>query len=273
MVTTGEDNMNRREVLGGMALAAAVRPALALSARDASKAMTIYSRLRGGVNGGLALWWYTGTVWGKPADDIARPMFGVQGLTFNRAVLRPDGGIDQALAGRGWYSDAQTGKRLDTWTNPFTGEKVTPPHIKSLSRQSVDAKGVMAVGENDRLEQFKGDVGGLTMNGDTLWMTENFVGKGKPDAARGGAVNTSSSLSTFTAKIADVENEKADFVPTYLNYQSLGSWPAWMKMGERVGTLSWQTRGLKVRGPEAGPADLRAWIEAGSPGFLYSPGI
>jgi len=270
---TQEQHMNRRDVVGGLGVAMVVRPAKALDIHALAQAMSVYARLRGGVNGGLALWWYTGTVWGKPMDDIARPMFGVQGLTFNRAVMRPDGGIDQALTGRGWYSDVETGKPLETWTNPFTGEKVTPPHIKSLSRQSVDAKGVMGVGENTTLEVFKGEVGGLTMNGDTLWMTENFVGKGKPDAARDGAVNTTSSLSTFTAKIADVENDKADFVPAYLNYQSLGSWPAWMKMGARPGTLSWQTRGLKVRGPEAGPADLRAWIEAGSPGFLAKPGI
>lgn len=265
--------MDRREYMIGMAATMMMSPAAALDVRAASQAMAVYSRLRGGVNGGLALWWYTGTVWGKPVDDIARPLFGVQGLTFNRAVLRPDGGIDQALTGRGWYSDVETGQPLDTWTNPFTGENVTPPHIKSLSRQSVNAKGVMSAGENDRLAVFKGDVGGLTLNGDTLWMTENFLGKSKPDAARGGIVSTTSSLSTFTAKIQDVENDKADFVPVYLNYQSLGSWPAWMNMGNRAGTLSWQTRGHKVRGPEAGPADLRAWIEARSPGFLFRPGI
>jgi hypothetical protein len=117
----------------------------------------------------------------------------------------------------------------------------------------------------------------MNVQGDTLWLTENFVAKSKPDVARGGAVNTSSSLSTFTAKMADVTNRKADFVPCYLSYQSLGSWPAWMKMdgveAARGGSLSWQTRGHKIRGPKDGPADLRAWINERWPGFLDNPGI
>ena len=162
-------------------------------------------------------------------------------------------------------------------TNPFTGEKVTPPHIKSLQKQIIAADATMAAREGAAVAEFSGRIAGLTVNGDTLWLTENFLSKSKPDALRGGAVNTSSSLSTFTAKMADVENDKAVFMPCYLNYQSLGSWPAWMKLdgsdAARGGSLSWQTRGQKMRRVEDGPIELRGWIEAREPGFLKEPGI
>ncbi|MSO96766.1 MAG: DUF1838 domain-containing protein [Rhodospirillaceae bacterium] len=260
-----------------LAVSALHPAAAAAKAADPSQLLQTYARMRGAKNSGLALWWYTGTVWGKPVNDIARPMFLVQGLTYNRAILKPDGGIEQKLTGRGWYADPATGKPLETWTNPFTAEKITPPHIKSLQTQNIGADGALAAREATQFDAFSGGIGGLTVNGDTIWLTENFVAKTKPDATRGGAVNTTSSLSTFTSKLADVDNDGADFVPSYLNYQSLGSWPAWMKMDgaeqARGGSLSWQTRGHKVRGPQDGPADLRAWVEARHPGFLADPGI
>ena len=273
--------MNRRHFLGATAAlsvsASSANAATALRAADPANLLHTYARMRGAPKGGLALWWYTGTVWGKPVNDIARPMFLVQGLTFNRVVVKADGSIEQALTGRGWYADPMTAQPLETWTNPFTGEKIAPPHIKSLQKQFIVADATMAAREGAAVAEFSGRIAGLTVNGDTLWLTENFLSKSKPDALRGGAVNTSSSLSTFTAKIADVENDKAAFMPCYLNYQSLGSWPAWMKLdgsdAARGGSLSWQTRGQKMRRVEDGPQELRGWIEAREPGFLKDPGI
>lgn len=275
MNQTGFSLSRRHVVVAGAALGIA-RSSFAAT-DQASSLMRTYARLRGAVKDEPALWWYMGTVWGKPVNDVARPMFLVQGMTFNRTTLKADGSLEQTLTGRGWYADAQTGKPLDLWTNPWTGEKIQPPHIKSLQTQSVAADGTMAAREGATIDVFQGRIGEMTTQGDTLWLTENFVARSKPDAARGGAVNTSSSLSTFTAKVADVANAKLDFVPCYLNYQSLGSWPAWMKMdaveAARGGSLSWQTRGHKIRGSEAGPADLRAWINERWPGFLDNPGI
>ncbi len=273
--------MNRRDFLSATAALSIgtlnANAAFALRVADQANLLRTYARMRGAANGGLALWWYTGTVWGKPANDISRPMFLVQGLTFNRAVVKADGSIEQALTGRGWYADPVTGQPLETWTNPFSGEKSVPPHIKSLQKQNIAADATMAAREGAMVSEFSGSIAGLTLNGDTVWLTENFVSKSKPDAARAGAVSTSSSLSTFTAKIADVENDGATFVPCYLNYQSLGSWPAWMKMegidAARGGSLSWQTRGQKLRSVEDGPKELRDWVEARAPGFLKNPGI
>jgi hypothetical protein len=269
--------MNRRKLLttSGLVLSAAMvsRHAAAMNAADPSKLLQTYTRIRGGAEAGLGLWWYTGTVWGKQTDEMARPFFLVQGLTYNRVTIRPDGGIEQKLTGRGWYADIETGKPLETWTNPLTGEKLTPPHIKSMQVQQINADGTMPVRDPDVMDTFDGEVGGLTVNGDTVWLTENFVAKYKPDAKRNGAVNTTSSLTTFTAKVKDVEDERVAFVPAYMNYQSMGAWPAWMKMGKVPGILSWQTRGQKVVNAEAGPADLRSWIETKYPGFLKTPGI
>ena len=84
---------------------------------------------------------------------------------------------------------------------------------------------------------------------------------------------TTSSLTTFTARIADARDARADFVPCYMNYQSLGLWPTWMRMGDRPGVLSWQTYGHKARAADAVAGPLRPWIEARHPGFLSNPGI
>jgi hypothetical protein len=274
--------MRRRDLLNAGAWSAAAAliggqaahgAAFGINAAERSNLLRTYARMRGAIDGGLALWWYTGTVWGKPVDDIARPMFGVQGLTFNRVSLRADGSIEQKLTGRGWYANPETGEALEMWTNPATGERISPPHIKSLQTQSIASDGALAPRQDEAIDEFSGRVGGLTLNGGTVWVTENFVAKYKPDAARGGAIATTASLSTFTARVLDVENTAANFVPAYLNYQSIGSWPAWMKMTGGPGTLSWQTRGQKVRSATEAPTELRAWIEARHPGFLNDPGI
>ncbi len=268
-----EDSMTTtRRSFAAMSLGSVLLAAIARAAEPASPLRT-YARMRGAAkDGGMALWWYTGNVWGKPPDDIARLLFRVEGLTFQRLSFTAAGGLEQRMTGRGWYADAATGQPLETWTNPFTSEVLTPPHIRSLTRQAISPQGVMAVNDPSRVDKFEGTIGGHAENGDTVWMTENFMTRTRPDAATG-AVATTSSLSTFTARRADVDDAGADFVPCYLNYQSLGAWPAWLKMGGKAGTLSWQTYGRKVRGPEEGPAALRAWIEKRYPGFLKAPGI
>jgi hypothetical protein len=261
----------------GLATALATRPAVArarFDARDPDNALQAYLRMRGNGDGQLALWFYTARVWAKPVDDVARVMFTVSGLTYQRLTRNPDGSIEQSAAGRGWYGDAATGAPLEQWTNPYSGETVTAPHVKSLSRQRVlpDGTLVLAAGA-ERRAYFDGRIGNHTVDGDTIWLTENYVGKGAADPSAGGVAPTSASLSTFTAKVADVERDSNAFVPCTLNYQSLGSWPAWMKMGEPAGTLSWQTWGHKIAGPGRGPQVLRDWIESRHPGFLKSPGI
>jgi hypothetical protein len=260
-------------MLSAAALALIPGAAAALAIRDPANGMKAYARMRGGRNGDLALWWYTGNVWGKTPSEVPRVLFTVQGLTFQRVLLKADGSLEQRMAGRGWYADAATGRALETWINPLTGARLDPPHIRSLAAQTVRADGALTVPDDGRLALFEGRVGGLAISGDTLWMTENFVAKSKPDTARGGAVATSSSLSTFTARVADVEDDAAGFVPCQLNYQNLGSWPAWMAMAERPGMLSWQTYGHKLRSPDQASAALRDWIEARHAGFLRDPGI
>jgi hypothetical protein len=268
--------LNRRAALAASAAAvtaSSVRAAAkAFDARDPANLLKAYARMRGGKDGELALWYYTANAWAKPADDVARIVFRVNGLTFQRLTSRPDGGIDQKMAGRGFYGDPVTNAPLEAWTNPFNGETGTPPHVKSLALQSVQPGGKLVLaGEEGNRSYFDGRIADHTVSGDTLWLTENFVGRGRAEVGR--TAPTSSSLSTFTAKIADVENGDLDFVPCYLNYQSLGSWPAWMKMGDRPGMLSWQTWGHKVKGPADGPKALQEWIEARYPGFLADPGI
>lgn len=272
--------INRRTVVsaslatGAAMMAGGPVAARAFDAADPSNVMQTYARMRGNGDGKLALWFYTARVWGKPADDVAQVMFTVQGLTYQRLTWRPDGTIDQRMAGRGFYGDPATGAPLDTWTNPYSGETADPPHVTSLALQRVLSDGTLTLaGEDEVRSFFDGRIANHTVNGDTVWLTENFVGRGWPDPARGGAVPTTSSLSTFTAKVADVENESLDFVPCYLNYQSLGTWPGWMKMEDRAAALSWQTWGHKVTGPDQGPREVQAWIERRYPGFLADPGI
>lgn len=267
--------ITRRTLILSTALApcAAVTRGSAATA-PAKSLLATYQRLRGAHEGGLALWWYTGNVWGKTPDDVARIYFKVSGLTYQRLTPNGDGSLTQAMTGRGFYADALTGRPLESWVNPLTGERIDPPHVKSYQVQRVAADGQVTMTEaNDRVLLFEGGLSAPVTEGDSIWQTENYVARTRSGDARSAAQGTSSSLSTFTARLAEVMDERAQFVPCYLNYQSLGSWPAWMKMGDRPGLLSWQTYGHKVRAADQVAGPLRPWIEARHREFLANPGI
>lgn len=267
--------ISRRTMILSATMAARVGVTGALAAEPpAASLLATYQRLRGAPNAGLALWWYTGNVWGKTPEDVARVYFKVCGLTYQRLTPNADGTVTQAMAGRGYYGDPVTGQPLDAWINRLTTERLDPPHVKSRQVQQVSIDGqVTRADATDRLLLFEGGLSTPITEGDSLWQTENYVAKTRPGDTRSASLGTTSSLTTFTARIADVMNTRADFVPCYLNYQSLGSWPAWMKMGDRPGVLSWQTYGHKVRAADVAAGPLRTWIEAHHPGFLANPGI
>lgn len=241
---------------------------------QAASLLANYQRLRGALKGGLALWWYSGNVWGKTPDNVARVYFKVSGLTYQRLTPNADGTVTQAMTGRGFYADPVTGQPLEVWVNPLTTERLDPPHVKSYQVQQVSIDGQVTRTEaKDSLLLFEGGLSAPVTEGDSIWQTEDYVAKTKSGDTRNATQGTTSSLTTFTAKVADVMNSGADFVPCYMNYQSLSSWPTWMKMGGRPGMLSWQTFGHKVRAADVVSGLLRPWIEVRYPGFLANPGI
>lgn len=135
-------------------------------------------------------------------------------------------------------------------------------------------------GDRMSAAEFKGTIGPAAINGDQLWIGENFATKfilpkreGMDPKEDVGDFLAAASLAMFTAKLSDVENQKRDFVPCTLHFQTMNGWLPWMRMGRTPGVQSWQLYGQKVKDIAAIPPELRARFEKDCPGWLERPGI
>lgn len=241
-----------------------------------------YARMRGGGDGRLGLWWYVGNVWLQTPDKLAKAVLRIEGFGFQRLTLRPDGGLVQRMSEAGYFKDPATGAIAETWTNPLNGESCRPRHYKSMQQIVAGPDGTLKGQEEGRMSEreFEGTIGPAAVNGDGIWITENFATKfavpRRPDMDPredvGDSLNAAS-LATFAARLSDVQDRERDFVPCTLAFQTMNGWLPWMRMGRIPGTQSWQLHGHKVASLDAIPAPLRARFEKDYPGWLQSPGI
>lgn len=280
--------LSRRGALGlatGLAITGTSAGRAASLGFDVSRTVDTYrayARMRGGGDGRLGLWWYTGNVWLQTPDRLAKAVLGIDGFSFQRLTMRPDGGMVQLMSEAGYFKDPATGAIADTWTNPFNGEVCRPRHYRSMQQIVAAPDGTLKGQEDGRMSEreFEGRIGPAAVNGDAIFITENFATKfafprrpGMDPLEDIGDSLNSASLATFAAKLPDVQDRGREFVPCTLAFQTMNGWLPWMRMGRMPGWQSWQLYGHKVASVDAIPAPLRARFEKDYPGWLRNPGI
>lgn len=282
-------NIGRRETLAAAAGLALVVGSKAQAAKSLNLDLTktvdsyrAYTKMRGAAEGKLALWWYTGTVWLKVEDKIPEQVLTIDGFSFQRLSIKPDGSLVQLMAEAGYFKDAEGKVIADTWVNPFNNETCKPRHYKS--NQTIIAKPDTSLTgeEGGRMDgrNMKGRIGPASVNGDQVWIPENFGARfvlpprdnidPKEDV---GGVLANASLASFTAKLSDIQNAELESAPSSMHFQSLGGFLPWMRMGKTPGAMNWQLFGHKVASVDAIAAPLRARLEKDYPGWLKDPGI
>jgi len=278
--------LDRRSLLAAGAAGFATPHARAASFDfDLTKNVDIYrayARMRGGGDGVTGLWWYTGNVWLQAGDKIAEHVLSIDGFSFQKLTVQPDGTMVQLMSEAGYFKDPATGVIVDTWVNPVNGETCKPRHYKSSQTIIATADGGLKGDEEGRMSarEFKGRIGPAIIHGDQLWIDENFSTKFTlPKRANAdpkedvGDYIIAASLATFTAKLSDVQNKDMAFVPSQLHFQTMNGWLPWMRMGRTPGSQAWQLYGHKVKDIGAIPTELRARFEKDYPGWLEKPGI
>jgi hypothetical protein len=266
------DSLDRRALmqLGIVALGAgATVPAGAasLKADDPTRVTDVYARIRGNPGGALSSWWYGGTMFGKLDGEKSVPLLRVQGVGFNQFTPTEDGNVTQVVHEAGFFGDLETGEIKDEWTNPLTGAQTKIEHYKSLTRNVITPDGV-ETSLNPAVD-FTGTIGPVVVNGDMAWVTENLTAKIPLPGDMGNIVSTY--LSTFEAKIDDVENESLSFVPANTAFQSVTNFYPWMQMAGAPGEVIWQIMGRKITTLDDVPQAQRDRLDADHPGFLDDP--
>ena len=87
--------------------------------------LTAYTKMRGSLDGKDVAWWYRGVQYGV-VDMRPQRLWTVQGLQVTSFSSRPDGSYENRFRDIMFYLDTNTGERLDTVLNPYTGNMVRP---------------------------------------------------------------------------------------------------------------------------------------------------
>jgi len=249
-------------------------PAAGPAGEARGDAVAAMARIRGGVGGEAALWWWSGRVYARRPGEIARLLLGVTGIGWSRIAGQADGSWQFAMSECGFFADAASGEFVESWVNPYTGKRLAPPASRLKLGYRIRPDGVIEPPFPGM--SFDGCIGPLTQLGDTVWVGERLMANippPKPGAPRMGPAGNAVEFSSFSARRADVWNRALVFCPAAMQHQA--AWPLydWLEMAGEAGDILTHIVGSKVASAAELPAPLAARIERQFPGLTTSPGF
>jgi hypothetical protein len=230
-----------------------------------------YMLMRGALDDRLVIGFVAGRYYGVVDDEI-KPLYGVHAATFSRFKTRAEGGYNGAGYEVAFFTDLDTGKALETWANPYTGETVSVP------KNTTFPPGVFVIGADleTRLPTrmpgvvSQDKVWPIQTSGDDVWITQDtrsaFTAPGAAKAAR------YNELVTLRARASDLARPGALKVPTEADWTSVVSWRPWLKMGDRPGHLWGAAHGRSCNTIDELPAPWLAATAQYRPEVLKHPG-
>lgn len=318
----GLESFSRRQalgMLGGIGLGAAglgeasaatgeATPGGPLNLRDPADNVYAWCKTWGTLGDTPVFGGHEGVFYAVIGDKRAIPLFGYVGFGSLQFRMRPDGDADYRGKDATFYTDLRTGKLLETWDNPFTGERVkvvpyindrvrtTMPRYYPVERFYTDAyRWQTAIGNAaSRTEQgdnYRGDVGesGKTVPfvlpwrrvGDTYllswdWMLEivNPVNPdGWPYSSTGRVINPSEHF-TFFVPARELEDRGRPWATMTAGFFRQTPWLPWMRMGKSdvQGRLFANSHSYKITGTRGNiPIPVREYLEKNRPDMLEWP--
>lgn len=221
-------------------------------------------------DGEAIIWYWNGHAYSRVPGEPDRQLFAVEGIN-----VRQCGPLDGATDGSFkmttrevlLYEDPQTGKPLETWTNPWTGKELKVLHV---ANDPVNQR-LSSTGRDGRPFSMP-----LVVNGDQWWMTatiplfyRNALGGDYQDHV-GGKYHATEMFNYFgdVESLADPAQRTAK---TSIGWVRLSGWLPWMEMGDRVGMLYFSTAGRKVDNWQDMPEAFRKEIETNYPLYRNPP--
>lgn len=236
--------------------------------------VAVMARIRGGSRGAPALWGWSGLVFGRRRDELARPLLQVTGIGFSRLARRDDGRWELAMSEAGYMADLATGELLREWRNPYTGAVVSPPPNRLVLRYVIADDGRITPPLPGM--DFDGLIGPLRVSGDTVWVSERLMARMPSSPANQrptGPTGNPVEFSTFQARRSDLDDPDIATVPATMHHQAVWGFYSWMGMDAQPGDIMTQISGRKLSGADEVAQPLRERLERDYPGLLASPAI
>ncbi len=227
--------------------------------------------------------WFGGTIFGDTRRDRPlQPLLGIQGFGVVRTEAQPDGSFRVFNRECAFYTDLKSGKFIDQWKNPYTGElcDVKPIHNMTVNAHLIVSPKFGTAIEMDfdgKLMQVPLPLGWdvfddkvfSTFEVHTAFPSELTPEKWPRESA--GKVLRIAEIFQRVASLADVENPdttSADFSGTWTR---VGPWLPWMRQGQADGSLVFRTFMTKLKSADQLPPDLKAIIQERLPEYFQAP--
>lgn len=262
----------------GIAASAALSPGAA--ARKAARrldpaipadARLIYRKLRYRTDDGLLFSWIKGPYMAATGGDLV-PMYALNLGSIQRVTQNADGSFDLIDLEVSFRVDVRTGERLKSLRNPITGEAVTvggrgpiPTHLKVSADNEIiipEAPG------QPRYEHEHKPVDVFALGPIELAIRDRSHAR---VTAPDGSVSFLNEVSTISGPRDLILDPHTTTINARVQSNDVRSWPAWLNMGDRPGTLGLFANGGKVSRFADLPADWHAMLKRYYPQVAADP--
>ncbi|WP_199554236.1 DUF1838 family protein [Sandaracinobacteroides hominis] len=268
--------LKRRDAL----LAAAGVGAVALARADMADAKAVagpatmeqqlraYILMRGALDDRVVTGWAHARYFGM-VDAEATPLFDVYSATFTRYRPAAAGGFEAVGAEFAFFTDSE-GKVLDTFRNPYTGERVTIP-VGGLppSKLIIQPNLKFKLGRDVPGLEFDHHIEPAVVRGNDIWFNE--VTHVVQPAPPGGKAFRYNEVLTMHAPLDAVMKRGALAVQSEVSFTIACSWRPWLKLGDKPGHMMCVGIGRMNGSPDSLPPEWVAGMKAKRPKELADP--
>lgn len=278
--------MDRRKVLGMIGAApiagSLLKSSMAmadghlLNPNDPDDLYLIHRKLNYSMDNRVVYWYLRAVRYGL-VDTAFTPFWDMH-VGFLSITENEGEGFNTKTMSAIFYTDLETGKLLESFDNPYTGERV-PVRQPGLgrSKRHYDKAGM----KNERpnrpgmnITQW-GEVGPAWVVGDDVWVRGDTGFRGEPTTDEGSLIHIND-WSTYQGSISEVSDSSVASANATQAFNDINTWPGWLNMGDQPGNYvsrgfgrkSWSMDGMppewsavmKDRYPKEF-ADPRSYIE------------
>ena len=162
-----------------------------------------------------------------------------------------------------FYADIGSGKLLERFENPFTGETVDirPPRLGNSKRYfTIDGlEYERAPREGYRMTEY-GDIGPAWVIGDDVWIQADTGFRAEP-LTQEGRLSVVNDWFTYHGSISEVSDPAVMSAAATQIFNDINTWPSWLNMGDHPGNYVSRGFGRKVASVEEMPDAWKALMK------------
>jgi hypothetical protein len=222
-----------------------------------------FIKLRSSLDGQQSFLTWSGSIYAWIPGERRKKLFNMLGMSVSRCIPVDGESWDFTSRELTYYLDPETGKILNRWENPWTGETLTVVHVANNPVQG-RLKGQFPAEVNDDMTTFWFDLFPHYPN--PLADDPKFAQYSPQE------IYQATELFKLTVPTEDLQNPDLNSVSKlFLSWDRIGPWLPWMKMGDRPGQLIYSGRGVKVNDFTELPELLQNEINTRVPVYKNAP--